>query len=92
MTILDVRSKREYDSGHIENAINIPVDELRDSINDMTVDAIRNNTKKLDKKSAIVVHCRTSYRSYLAYRILKNAGFANVKNLNGSYLSIIKKL
>jgi NADPH-dependent 2,4-dienoyl-CoA reductase/sulfur reductase-like enzyme/rhodanese-related sulfurtransferase len=80
MTILDVRTKREYESGHIENAINIPVDTLRDNI------------KSLDKNSAIVVHCRTSYRSYLAYRILKNAGFANVKNLNGSYLSILKKL
>ena len=80
LTILDVRTKREYDSGHIENAINIPIDELRDNI------------LSLDKNSAIVVHCRTSYRSYLAYRILKNAGFANVKNLNGSYLSILKKL
>jgi NADPH-dependent 2,4-dienoyl-CoA reductase/sulfur reductase-like enzyme/rhodanese-related sulfurtransferase len=80
MTILDVRTKKEYDSGHIENAINIPVDSLRDNI------------KSLDKNSLIIVHCRTGYRSYLAYRILKNAGFANVKNLNGSYLSILKKL
>jgi rhodanese-related sulfurtransferase len=80
LTILDVRTKREYDSGHIENAINIPVDELRDNI------------LSLDKNSSIIVHCRTSYRSYLAYRILKNAGFTNVKNLNGSYLSILKKL
>ena len=80
MTILDVRTKREYESGHIENAINIPVDALRDNI------------ESLDKNSAIIVHCRTSYRSYLAYRILKNAGFADVKNLNGSYLSILKKL
>jgi NADPH-dependent 2,4-dienoyl-CoA reductase/sulfur reductase-like enzyme/rhodanese-related sulfurtransferase len=80
MTILDVRTEKEYNSGHIENAINIPVDNLRDNI------------LSLDKNSPIIVHCRTSYRSYLAYRILKNAGFANVKNLNGSYLSILKKL
>ena len=80
LTILDVRTKREYDSGHIENAINMPVDELRDNI------------LSLDKNSSIIVHCRTSYRSYLAYRILKNAGFTNVKNLNGSYLSILKRL
>jgi NADPH-dependent 2,4-dienoyl-CoA reductase/sulfur reductase-like enzyme/rhodanese-related sulfurtransferase len=80
MTILDVRTKREYESGHIENALNIPIDALRDNI------------KSLDKNSIIIVHCRTSYRSYLAYRILKNAGFTDVKNLNGSYLSILKKL
>jgi NADPH-dependent 2,4-dienoyl-CoA reductase/sulfur reductase-like enzyme/rhodanese-related sulfurtransferase len=80
MTILDVRTKREYESGHIENAINIPLDTLRENI------------LLLDKGSTIFVHCRTSYRSYLAYRILKNAGFSNVKNINGSYLSFLKKL
>lgn len=80
ITILDVRTKGEFEGGHIENAINIPVD------------ALRENILLLDKSSDIIVHCRTSYRSYLAYRILKNAGFKNVKNLNGSYLSILKKL
>jgi len=80
ISILDVRTKREYEAGHIKNAINIPLDDLRENI------------ESLDKNRLTVVHCRTSYRSYLAYRILKNAGFINVKNLNGSYLSILKKL
>ena len=80
ITILDVRTKREFSMGHIEGALNIPVDELRD------------NLDKLDRNSKIVVHCRTSYRSYLAYLILKNSGFKNVWNLNGSYLSWIRKI
>ncbi|MBE3035478.1 MAG: FAD-dependent oxidoreductase, partial [Candidatus Atribacteria bacterium] len=80
ITILDVRTKREFGMGHIEGALNIPVDELRD------------NLDKLDRNSKIVVHCRTSYRSYLAYLILKNSGFKNVWNLNGSYLSWIRKI
>ncbi len=80
LTVLDVRSTREYSMGHIETAINIPVDELRENID------------KLDKKSPIVVYCRTSYRSYLAYRILVNKGFENVRNLNGSYLSWARKI
>ncbi|HEY5500809.1 MAG TPA: FAD-dependent oxidoreductase, partial [Candidatus Humimicrobiaceae bacterium] len=80
LTVLDVRSKREYSLGHIETAINIPIDELRENID------------KLDKKSNIVVYCRTSYRSYLAYRILANNGFKNIRNLNGSYLSWIRKI
>ncbi|MHB1377892.1 MAG: rhodanese-like domain-containing protein, partial [Candidatus Humimicrobiaceae bacterium] len=63
-----------------ESAINIPIDELRENID------------KLDKKSNIIVYCRTSYRSYLAYRILANKGFENVWNLNGSYLSWIRKI
>jgi len=80
LTVLDVRSKKEYSMGHIETAINIPVDELRENID------------KLDKKSSVVVYCRTSYRSYLAYRILVNNGFENVRNLNGSYLSWARKI
>jgi rhodanese-related sulfurtransferase len=78
--IIDVRTVKEYRAGHIEGAVNIPLDELRENI------------KSLDKDSRIVVHCRSSYRSYLAYRILKNAGFKNVWNLNGSYLSWIRKI
>jgi NADPH-dependent 2,4-dienoyl-CoA reductase/sulfur reductase-like enzyme/rhodanese-related sulfurtransferase len=79
-TLIDVRTKREYNMGHIETAINIPVDELRENID------------KLDKESNIIVYCRTSYRSYLAYRILANKGFENIRNLNGSYLSWIRKI
>jgi rhodanese-related sulfurtransferase len=75
LTLIDVRSKGEYSLGHIKTAINIPIDELRQNID------------RLDKKSDIVVYCRTSYRSYLAYRILANNGFNNIQCLNGSYLS-----
>ncbi|MCL4417731.1 MAG: FAD-dependent oxidoreductase [Actinobacteria bacterium] len=78
--ILDVRTKREFDMGHIEGALNIYVDELRD------------NLDKLDRNIKIVIYCRTGYRSYLAYLILKNSGFKNVWNLNGSYMSWIRKI
>ena len=80
LEIIDVRTVKEYRAGHIDGAVNIPLDELRDNIN------------SLDMDSRIVVHCRSSYRSYLAYRILKNAGFKNVWNLNGSYLSWVRKI
>lgn len=78
--VIDVRTKHEYEIWHIEGALNMPVDELR------------HNLDQFDRDSEIIVHCRTSYRSYLAYRILKNNGFKNVKNLNGSYLSLVRKL
>ncbi|MBM3699490.1 MAG: hypothetical protein FJW68_01055 [Actinobacteria bacterium] len=80
IVIIDVRSEKEFVAGHIEGAVNIAVDDLRERLN------------SLDKKSSIVLNCKTSYRSYLAYRILKNAGFENVRNLNGSYLSWDRKL
>ena len=71
--ILDVRTIEEYNLSHIDGAINIPLDELRE------------NLKKLDKSKEIVVHCHSGLRSYLACRILKQKGY-NVKNLIGGYI------
>lgn len=71
--ILDVRTIEEYNLSHIDRAINIPLDELRE------------NLKKLDKSKEIVVHCHSGSRSYLACRILKQKGY-NVKNLIGGYI------
>lgn len=70
--VLDARTKEEYEIGHFENAINIPVDELRE------------NLDKLNKDNLIYVYCRTGVRSYIACRILKQNGF-NVKNILGGY-------
>lgn len=71
--ILDVRTIEEYNLSHIDRAINIPLDELRE------------NLKKLDKSKEIVVHCHSGLRSYLACRILQQKGY-NVKNLIGGYI------
>ncbi|GAF77888.1 unnamed protein product [marine sediment metagenome] len=80
MTILDVRSAKEYDAGHIEGAVLIPVDD------------IRNNINMLDPGKEMIIYCRSGYRAYLALRVLKNHGFSDVKLLNGSYLSWERKL
>lgn len=78
--LIDVRSKSEYDHGFIEGAILMPIDSFREISN------------TLDKKDEIIIYCRSSYRAYLAYRILDNRGFKNIKCLNGSYLSWIRKI
>lgn len=80
ISILDVRTQREYDKAHIEGAVLIPIDDLRD------------NLSKLDKNSDIVIYCRTGYRAYVAYKILENTGFKNIQLLNGSYLSWQRKI
>lgn len=71
--ILDVRTVEEYNLSHIDGAINIPLDELRE------------NLERLDKSKEIIVHCHSGLRSYLACRILKQKGY-NVKNLIGGYI------
>ncbi|MEE8324785.1 MAG: rhodanese-like domain-containing protein, partial [Candidatus Humimicrobiaceae bacterium] len=80
MAILDVRSAKEFDAGHIEDAVLIPVDD------------IRGKTQMLDPKKETIIYCRSGYRAYLALRVLMNQGFSDVKLLNGSYLSWERKL
>lgn len=72
--ILDVRTETEYDLSHIEGAINIPLDELREYLKELS-----NVTKE------IIVHCHSGLRSYIACRILKENGFKG-KNLIGGYV------
>lgn len=60
--IIDVRTKEEYDEGHIKDAINIPYDEIDENTN-------------LDKDKTIFVYCRSGARSSNAYNTLKNLGY-----------------
>ena len=70
---IDVRTPAEYELGTIPGFVNIPVDELRGRL------------AELPKDRLIVVTCAIGLRGYLAYRILKQHGFTNVKNLSGGY-------
>lgn len=72
-TLLDVRTKEEFSFGTIEGAINIPLDELRQRINE------------LPKDKPIFVFCAVGLRGYLATKILIANGLKNVKNLSGGY-------
>lgn len=71
--ILDVRTKEEYDSGHIENSILIPV-------NDIEKEA--ENILK-DKEQKILVYCRSGNRSSQASKLLVKMGYTNVYDFGG---------
>ena len=75
--ILDVRSPSEYSGGHLDKALNIPLNDVRD------------NLAKLDKGRRIMVYCGVGYRGYVAYRILKQLGY-EVVNLDGGYKSVVQ--
>jgi phage shock protein E len=68
-SIIDVRTPDEYALNHFDTAINIPLDELSDSIHLI---------KKM--KKPIVLYCRTGNRSARALEVLKSAGIRNVYN------------
>jgi CoA-disulfide reductase len=72
--LLDVRTEIEYANGHLDGAINIPVDKLRDHMNE------------LDKSKLILEYCQVGLRGHVASRILSQSGF-KVKNMTGGYKS-----
>ena len=80
VTLLDVRTPREFERGHVEGYVNIPVDELRGRLSE------------LDKSKTIYVMCQSALRSYIACRILSQEGFdcLNFSGGYGFYSSIMK--
>jgi len=75
--VLDVRSIKEFNDGHIVNAVNIPLNGLG------------SNLKQLEKNrdKPVVVVCRSGSRSGSACGVLRKNGFENVKNLRGGMLA-----
>lgn len=72
-TLIDVRTSDEYNLGTIRNAINIPVDELRQRMNEIPAD------------NPVIVFCAIGLRGYIALKILTGHNFKNVRNLSGGY-------
>jgi rhodanese-related sulfurtransferase len=72
MFLLDVRTRHEFESGHIPGAINIPVDELRSRL------------AELPRTRRIAAYCQVGQRGYLATRILQQNGFS-ASNIGGGY-------
>lgn len=71
-TLLDTRTVGEYARGHIDGFINIPVDELREHL------------EELDRNKPVYVICQSGLRSYIASRILEGNGFT-AYNFSGGY-------
>lgn len=69
--IIDVRSKKEYQEGHLDGAINIPLF------------SIKKNIEKINKNKKILVYCQSGVRSKRALKALQELGFENVYNLKG---------
>lgn len=71
--LLDVRNAKELEmNGRLKGSINIPLDNLRDRM------------EELPKDQPLIVSCHSGLRSYIAERILKQSGY-QVKNLDGAF-------
>ncbi len=69
--LIDVRTPEEFASGHIEGAVNFPVDTLASRLSEVP------------EGKAIVVYCRSGNRSATAARILADAGYSGIYDLGG---------
>lgn len=71
--VLDIRTQAEFDAGHFDQAIHIPLDQLRE------------NLDKLDRKKKIYICCAIGLRGYLAQSLLTQNGFEKTYNLSGGF-------
>jgi phage shock protein E len=78
--IIDVRTAKEYDGGHLETAVNIPYTEIGEKI----ADHVKN------KEAKITVYCRSGRRSGIAKKTLDGMGYTNVTNA-GAYTTLRDK-
>ncbi len=78
MIVLDVRKELEFDNGHVQSALNIP-------LNTMTDVTVISNFEDTDN---LYIHCAGGYRSVIASSILKRQGIHNLRNVLGGYEKI----
>ncbi|MFL6280661.1 MAG: rhodanese-like domain-containing protein [Vicinamibacterales bacterium] len=71
LTLVDVRSEREWNAGHVAGAIHVPID------------GVIARTAAFDKRTPIATICEGGYRSMLAASLLLRAGFPDVLNVTG---------
>ena len=78
LLVVDVRNKDEFASGHVKEAMNIPLHQLMAK------------AERLDPDDDFVLHCKGGYRSMIAASILKSKGIDNFVNVLGGYDALLK--
>lgn len=73
---IDVRPQAMYEQGHLKNAVNIPISQLRSRLDE------------IPKDRPVYVNCRIGQTSYNAVMALQGSGFNNVYNVSGGFLGI----
>lgn len=71
--VIDVRTSAEYDAGHIDNAINIPFEDIVNGVKELN----------LAKDTPIILYCRSGRRSGIADTSLTEAGYTQSFNAGG---------
>ena len=78
--LVDVRTAEEYESGHIQDAVNF----------DFYSESFQNDILTLDKSSSVILYCRTQNRSTKTANYLKENGYKEISVLAGGITSWVK--
>ena len=78
LIVLDVRKETEFADGHLENALNLPLQEMTDLL----------QLAQFEDNQNIYVHCAGGYRSVIAASLLKRQGINNLRNVLGGWAKI----
>jgi len=77
LLVLDVRTAKEFDEGHVPGAVNISHEELESRLSEI----------EAQRGSEVVVYCRSGRRAEMALDLLARAGFERLYHLEGDYLA-----
>lgn len=77
--IIDIRKESEFETKHVKEGINEPLDKINDWING------------IDKREHFFLHCAGGYRSMIAASILKGRGFHNFTEIEGGFNAMVKE-
>ncbi len=77
--VLDVRTPGEFKEGHIKGSVNVPLDQLKNSVVELK-----------NKNKTVITCCRSGARSAIAANMLTNAGISAING--GSWQSLFKKI
>jgi rhodanese-related sulfurtransferase len=78
LVVVDVRRPVEYAEGHVQDALNLPLIDMKDP----------GNIARLNEKDNLYLHCARGYRSVIAASLLKLQGYNNLRNITGGWESI----
>ena len=71
--IIDVRTQSEWDSGHLDKAVHLPLDTFESGIEGLVK----------DKNATVYLYCRSGNRSGKALKIMQKLGYTNAANVGG---------
>lgn len=81
LTVLDVRTYSEFAGGHLQNAINLPLDEMIDIA----------QIAGFEENQNIYIYSGSGYKSVIASSLFKKQGYHNLRNVTGGWIEIEKQ-